>query len=255
MNLDLDFWYKRYQQQAGWSLQTRRYIFERIGLQKSARILEVGYGTGALTETLIADEYANQYGLDINLQALAFQSVSNQLIQGNAFHLPFSAESFDLVICHFLLLWLKDPASALAEMKRVVKKNSWIIALGEPDYGGRIDYPDELETLGKLQTESLKRQGAEPLTGRKLLDFFHQAGLADVHSGIISAEWGWDSDQDEDDLEWEVLRKDLANTISDREFEHYRAIDNQARQDGSRIRFVPLFYAYGKRFPHNGLMV
>ena len=230
----------------GWSLQTRRHIFERIGLQTSARILEVGCGTGALTDSVSADGYTDLFGLDIDFQALSFQSHSYSLVQGNAFHLPFPSGAFDLVICHFLLLWLIDPAAALAEMKRVVKKSGWIVSLGEPDYGGRIDFPYQLEELGKLQTEALKKQGADPFMGCKLLGLFHQAGLSDVQSGIISAEWDHKFDDTEDDLEWAVLRKDLADAITDQEFERYQAIDRRARQDGSHIRFVPLFYASGK---------
>jgi SAM-dependent methyltransferase len=246
LNSDPEFWHKRYRQQVGWSLQTRRYIFERIGLQTSARILEVGCGTGALTDSLAADGYTDLFGLDIDFQALAFQSDSYSLVQGNAFHLPFPNGAFDLVICHFLLLWLIDPAVAIAEMKRVVKKSGGIVALGEPDYGGRVDYPDQLETLGKMQIVALIKQCADPFMGRKLLGLFHQVGLSGIQCGIIGAEWEQKVDNTKDDLEWAVLRKDLAYTISDQEFERYQAIDRRARQDGSRVRFVPLFYAFGK---------
>ena len=34
---------------------------------------------------------------------------------------PFTNASFDLTFCHYLLLWLKDPLSAIKEMKRVTR--------------------------------------------------------------------------------------------------------------------------------------
>jgi len=246
LNADLAFWHKRYTQQVSWSLQTRHYLFDPIAIQKSARILEVGCGTGALTESLSSDGFINLIGLDIDFQTLEVQISLFPLIQGDAFLLPFSTGSLDLVICHFLLLWLANPVQALSEMKRTVSREGYIIALGEPDYGGRINHPEPLAELGKLQSGALKLQGADPFIGRKLRWLFNKSGLSDVHCGIIGAEWDQKNDNTEDNLEWEVLRRDLADTITDEEFERLRAVDRRARQDGSHVRYVPLFYACGK---------
>ena len=41
-------WHARYTQQANWTAQTRRYLYEKAGLSKTARVLEPGCGTGAV---------------------------------------------------------------------------------------------------------------------------------------------------------------------------------------------------------------
>jgi ubiquinone/menaquinone biosynthesis C-methylase UbiE len=243
---DTEFWHRRYQQQVGWSLQTRRYIFKNISIAVSARILEVGCGTGALLDSLHVEGFTNLTGLDIDLDVLSRSAAVHPSVGGGAVDLPFADRSFDLTICHFLLLWLSDPGAALLEMKRVTMKGGWIIALGEPDYGGSIDYPPQLAKLGRLQTKSLEKQGADPLIGRTLHALFHQAGLTEIHSGIIGAEWTSPVQDMHDDLEWEVLRKDLAGSLPEQELNKYLEIDRRTRQDGTRVLFVPVFYTYGR---------
>ena len=102
---------------------------------------------------------------------------------GMACHLPFADQSFDVVLCHFLLLWLKTPVVALKEMARVCMPGGAVLALAEPDHDSRIDSPLELEKLGRLQTHGLKEQGANTRAGRQLSGWFIQAGLE------VSREW------------------------------------------------------------------
>jgi len=70
---NLDFWHQRYTQQAGWTLEARRYIFRQIGLEKFAAILEVGSGTGAILSSLYQDGYTHLFGFiqscPINIQS------------------------------------------------------------------------------------------------------------------------------------------------------------------------------------------
>jgi hypothetical protein len=42
-----------------------------------------------------------------------------------------------------------------------------------------------------------------------------------------------------------TLRSDLSGQLSEEEFTHYKAIDAQSRLTGSRILFIPTFYAIG----------
>jgi ubiquinone/menaquinone biosynthesis C-methylase UbiE len=56
---------------------------------------------------------------------------SIEFVKGNAHELPFKDNSFDVVTCQTVLIHLKNPAQALSEMKRVVKKDG-IIICSEP---------------------------------------------------------------------------------------------------------------------------
>jgi SAM-dependent methyltransferase len=240
-----EFWHQRYTQQVRWTLATRRYIFDRIGIQPSQRILEVGCGSGAVLESLAKDGFSNSFGLDIDYASLRL-ALPEFVTNADALALPFAHHSFDISLCHFLLLWVSDPLKGLREMARVAKPGGWVIALAEPDYGGRIDYPEELKQLGKAQSLALQDQGVDVDIGRKLKCFFAGCGLQNIQSGIITAEWDRDFNQDEFDLEWLVLRKDLEGRVPSEELERYYRIDLAASRQGKRVLFVPIFYAFGQ---------
>lgn len=246
MNLDIDFWHHRYRQQVQWTDRVRQYIFQKIGAAGTDRILEVGCGSGALIEALHRDGYANATGLDLDLQSLVFQTNQSRRLQADAHYIPLSNQAFDLTICHFLLAWVAKPQAVLQEMKRITTKGGWLIALGEADYGGRIDYPPELEKIGVLQAKSLEAQGANPCMGRELRMLFTQSGLGNVQCGIIGAEWIGPEDANAIDLEWQVLQRDLADGLPAEELQTYQEIDQKAQRAGSRILYVPIFYALGQ---------
>jgi hypothetical protein len=85
--------------------------------------------------------------------------------------------------------------------------------LAEPDYGGRIDYPSIFERIGKLQTDQLQAQGADPFIGRKLPALLSQAGLHNIHTALIGGHWSGPPDPDNWSLEWDVLEDDLRGRL------------------------------------------
>jgi SAM-dependent methyltransferase len=190
-------------------------------------------------------------GIDIDGARLAHVRVAAPYAlpaQADANTLPFPAASFDIVFCHFLLLWVANPARALAEMARVARPGGWVIALAEPDYGGRIDYPETLAQLGRMQEQALREQGAEPRRGRQLGALFQKTGLQDVVMGVLSGQWRIGAAQDDDwRQEWLVLEADLSGRLSRSEIERLQQIEADARRSGERVLFVPTFYAFGKK--------
>lgn len=248
MGLSLQDMHARYRQQAGWTAALRRHLFTRLGLNEDSRILEVGCGTGAVLESL--DSPAIPFGLDINLPSLSFarhQIPAARLAAGDAHRLPYHAESFDLVYTHFVLLWLADSLAALKEMCRVTRPGGAVLALAEPDYGSRIDFPPALEPLGRLQAEALHAQGAYPDLGRRLPALFQQAGLSEIESGVLGAEWPARPSSKAIGLEQRVLRADLASRLPPAELEALLAEDQAAWAAGQRVLYVPTFYALGHR--------
>lgn len=238
-------WHKRYLQQAQWTRDLRAYLFKQADLSDKSRVLEVGCGTGAILSEL--PNHISLHGLDIDSAALT-QCRSNvpaaSLIQGDALQLPYSSENFDIVYCHFLLLWVRDPLQALLEMKRVGKSGAHIIAFAEPDYTARIDEPIELTPLGKWQTESLVRQGADPGLGGRLADLFSRAGIEVVETGTIQ-----NADQEpsteEWEIEWAVLESDLTGSVPREDIQILKRLDQQAWKQGKRKLHVPTYFAWG----------
>ena len=239
-------WHIRYAQQANWTRELRSYIFSRAGLEGAQRVLEVGCGTGAILAGMPSPMAA--YGLDIDLAALIeckTHASGASPIQGDARSLPFSDKSFDIVYCHFLLLWVKDPRRALEEMKRVTRTNGFLIAIAEPDYYERIDEPVEFIPLGHWQTESLVRQGADPGLGRRLADLFFQAGITIVETGIIRN--GGPALSPEDwEIEWEVIESDIQGWVPAQDLQRMKAMDQAAREKGTRFLHVPTYFAWGR---------
>jgi SAM-dependent methyltransferase len=154
---------------------------------------------------------------------------------------------FDIVFCHFLLLWVREPLLALLEMKRVVRPGGAVLALAEPDHLARVDEPAALAQLGRWQTEALRRQGADPGLGSRLADLFRQAGIPVVEAGILQADAALQKpDESARRLEWEVLQNDLYGFVPQRELERLKAVDELAWERGIRRLHVPTHFAWGR---------
>lgn len=238
--------HQRYTQQAAWTAPARRHLLAAAGLPNARRVLEVGCGTGAVLSTLTMPVGSLLAGLDIDRDALALarqHAPAAQLAAGDAHTLPYPDACFDIAVCHFVLLWVSEPAQALAEMRRVVRRGGAVLALAEPDYSQRTDAPNELIALGQAQTEALRARGADPAVGGRLPALFAAAGLQLVDSGplqtnSLSASTAAD--------EAATLRSDLSRYISAQELERWLALDAAAWAAGTRQLHVPTYYAFGR---------
>lgn len=254
MSLSIAEWHQRYQQQAGWTREIRRQVFSFPWFKSAQKIIELGCGTGVVLEELISYNKLCIVGLDIDREPLKFGvSINPSLIltQANAYKTPFASSTFDICFCHYLLLWIKNPKHIIDEMVRITRPGGWIVAFAEPDYGGRIDYPFELDIMAKAQTQSLIHQGADPFIGRKLKSLFIKSGMIEITCGILGAQWSIYEDTDIS-LELDVLSSDInllknhTDTITMDQIQPLQQLDRQSWKDQTRILFVPTFYAWGK---------
>jgi SAM-dependent methyltransferase len=243
-------WHTWFSIQAEWTRSTRLWLYRQAGLSTARTVLEVGCGTGVIAGEVARFAPARVVGLDLSANMLAVarrEAPGVRLVQGDAQALPFAEGAFDLVLCHYLLLWLADPAGAVAEMARVVCRGGTVLACAEPDYGGRIDHPAELVRPGQLQVEALRRQGADPLVGRRLGELFSAAGLRTT-VGVMGGQWTVPAPPDAAfAAEWAMRRQDLAGLISPEELDRLEAADREASAAGRRLLFVPTFYAVGRK--------
>jgi len=239
-------WHKRFLQQAGWTVDLRRYLFEKAGLSQARRVLEVGCGTGAILADIKGP--GTCFGLDLDagrLKEARQHAAEARLVCGDALRLPFPSESVDITCCHYLLLWVGDPLQALQEMKRVTCVGGSVLALAEPDHSARVDEPSTLALLGRWQTESLRRLGADTSLGGRLGHLFQQAGIRLVETGLIRQDGNQWTDKKEWLLEWEVLEADLAGSIPPEEIQELKVLDEIAWQQGVRKLHVPTYFAHG----------
>ena len=208
---------------------------EKVLIPETKTALEVGCGAGHVMEIL--SEYLEIKGLDSDPDMVSLcREKGLDVNPGDAMDIPFEDDSFDIVYCSFLLLWLPDPVRAVEEMARVSRK--WVICLAEPDYGARIDHPPELERLGHMHTEGLMAQGADPFIGRRLREVFSEAGLISeigVHQGV------WPIERTAREIELEL---GMADEATRRELG--KAVD-RAVAERTLLQYNPVFYALARK--------
>lgn len=245
-DLTVEEWHAQFIRQARWTRAVRTQLYRQVNLLRAERVLDVGCGTGVITEEMAAHCKGQVIGVDVDPAVIAFAQARGGRAEyrvGDAHQLDFPDDHFDVVACHFLLMWVSNPTLVVREMARVTKLGGAVLACAEPDYGGRIDYPEELP-LARWQAEALRREGADPFIGRKLPDLFSRAGLS-ANVGVIPSLWDDETLRAEFEAEWALMERTLAGMVSEDELRHYKQVDWQAIEDGQRLIFMPIFYAVG----------
>jgi SAM-dependent methyltransferase len=143
-------------------------------------------------------------------------------------------------------MWLHDPRQGMAEMARVVRPGGWILLCAEPDYGGRLDYPELPHA--RWHIEALQREGADPFMGRKLRALCAAQGL-DAEVGCMSAPWPPDAIRESLEGEWATLERITRGFVSGAERRAVREREETAIQRGERFAYMPVFYAAGRLPP------
>jgi SAM-dependent methyltransferase len=201
--------------------------------------LEVGCGPGFVMEVM--KEICDVKGLDIDGDMVSIcRGRGLDATEGDGENMPFDDESFDIAYCSFLLLWVRNPKKVVSEMKRVSRR--WVICLAEPDFGGRLDHPQELGTLSGLIMKGIEKDGGDPLIGRKLREIFSACGLkaeVGVHPGV----WDIEKLREESEGEWRYIR----STTEDRELSRLRSSWDESLEKGTLFQFNPIFYAFAEK--------
>jgi ubiquinone/menaquinone biosynthesis C-methylase UbiE len=245
---DID-WNKRFSVQAQWTSDLRHYIFNKFKLTDFHSLLEVGCGTGKILEELADNFSLNGFGLDINKEFVDYARTNipkYHFTLADAYQIPFSNAFFDITICHYFLMWIKNPHNVVIEMKRVTCRGGYVIAFAEPDYGKRIDFPNELCIIGDLQAKSLQENGANPNIGRELRSIFSGCGLHTIEAGVLGGKWNPFLSENSIDSEWSMIYTDLENYLSREKLDELYKADLSSWKSNQRTLFVPTFYAIGQ---------
>jgi SAM-dependent methyltransferase len=230
--------------QAQWTNSIRSHLINRCGITSEQRCLEVGCGTGVILQEW-EQRLGPAYGVDHHLPSLQFAAplLQSRLAAADALNLPFADNSFECIFSHYFFLWVKSPLQVLMELKRCLKPGGWLLIFAEPDYGGRIDFPGELEIIKSIQLAALTKMGADPSIGRKLKGMLTNSGFHAQYGGILGSEW------QETALENLNQSTDIENILYDAphsgmniNLEQLAEMNQYAVLDGSRMTYVPTFF-------------
>lgn len=99
--------------------------------------------------------------------------------------LPFHDAAFDAVLCHSMLETLGDPASVVAELRRVTKSDG-VVGAASVEYGGLIlagEWTAGPQRFYEIRQQLWRAAGiAEPNMGRRLRGLFQKAGFGRVEA-------------------------------------------------------------------------
>ena len=116
----------------------RRFLVSRIDAGPTDTVLDVATGTAAVALELARQKDCFVVGIDQSAEmlaegrrrvALSAAARKVRLEQGDARALPFDDGQFDALTFTYLLRYVEDPASTLAELARVVKPGGTIAGL------------------------------------------------------------------------------------------------------------------------------
>ena len=172
-----------------WSALVACQFIEWLALPRSGHWLDVGCGTGALTQAILARaEPAEVTGIDPSDRYIAFAQSRHAdrragFRTGDAQALPVADASQDAVVSGLVLNFVTCPARAAAEMKRVLRPGGTAAAYVW-DYAGRMQllryFWDAAAALNPA-TRALDEGQRFPLCHvHRLRDLFADAGFVEI---------------------------------------------------------------------------
>jgi SAM-dependent methyltransferase len=217
-------------------------------------VLDIGCGSGHVTRDLCRITKGTVVAIDndpamLDASRKVLARVPNVSVQdADAHALPFNDGSFDVVVANLFFMWSQDPLLAAREMARVVKPGGRVLASMEPDYGGKVHFPENPVVDQVFQGGMIERKGGDPHAGRKLRTYLVGAGL-ETTVGLSNATIpSCAEDLESYELEKAFYRRALQDGGLSRESIDAWEKDYLASlRQGTQFNFLPLFYAIGTK--------
>ncbi|MBY9001169.1 MAG: methyltransferase domain-containing protein [Candidatus Heimdallarchaeota archaeon] len=238
-------YYEGFIRELAYTKSFREALYKKINLKGARRILEVGFRQGWITEEIRKHTDAQITAIDtdhLNVANAAERIQGIEFFRDATDKLSMRDETFDIVLCHYFFIWKPKPFKALMELKRVCKKDGYVVALAEPDYTGWIEHPD-LE-LGDYFYKTVKKEGGDPSIGKKLLSLFSSGGL-ETEISINTRAWPQEELENCIENDWNIILSE--GLITNEEYE--KKIDEERKIINDKLRVIgfPIFTAVGKK--------
>jgi ubiquinone/menaquinone biosynthesis C-methylase UbiE len=251
---DFNDFIKKLELQAIETAEERIPLYLKVGIKDADMILDVGCGSGMVTRDIAHLTKGKVIAVDGSSQMIkvakeVLRNYDNvKLKKENAEKLSFKDNTFDIVTCNLFLMWADKPQKVVNEMTRVTKPGGIVLASLEPDYGGKLHYPENPRIDPIFAGEAIKKRGGDPHIGRKLRLLFVRAGL-NTRVGIGNNRiWNCDEDKAYYHHSRDFYVKALKDAglsqdeIDKWEFDYLKSLD-----EGVQLNFFPQFYAIGHK--------
>ena len=143
--------------------------------------MDVGCGPGSLSVQL-ADKVGTQgfvHAVDVQSEQFPSSHAENIHFQpASIYELPFETGTFDAILAHAVLYHLPDQATALSELKRVLKPEG-LLGIRDAEFGGDICFPKvkDLDYAWKVVEACFAAAGSDIYFGRKQSSHLLEAGF------------------------------------------------------------------------------
>src|SRR6516225_8628807 len=157
-------------------------------LRSGMRVLDAGCGPGSITLGLAQVVYPGEV-IGVDLQTAQVEDARELAAErgiGNArfetadlYGLPFPDRAFDAVFSHGVVMHLREPLRAIAEMRRVLKQGGFV-GLRDPYVAAGFVSPATplIERFGALLIRVREHNGSHPLIGAQYRGLLREAGFA-----------------------------------------------------------------------------
>ncbi len=177
-----------------WSRLLSSGLVDFAGVPVGARVLDVGCGTGALTEELLrrvksgAVSAVDPSGSFVEAMRGRFPGIDVR--QASAERLPFDEGTFDGAFAQLVVHFMADPVAGLAEMRRVTRREGVVVASVWDFAGDRGPLAVFWDAARAIRPDVRNESGLPGTRDGHLGELFLASGLRDVTSSTLTATIG-----------------------------------------------------------------
>jgi ubiquinone/menaquinone biosynthesis C-methylase UbiE len=164
------------------------------GLAAGMKALDAGCGPGIITSVMahVVGLQGSVQGVDLHPQRLEEARAhcaslpQCSFLQADVRKLPLPQDTFDYVWSQFVVEYLRDPETALAELIRVTRPGGRVV-ISEVDEPGRHSWPcpPDIEEGFRKFNAAVAAAGLDLQIGRKLFHLFRRAGLEQIRVHLV----------------------------------------------------------------------